>query len=185
VLEFPLPASCSFSLHFLPPCNIFLHLWLFFAIGSIHQEAQAIKFNCSCTSGLLRLQLSSTKFQVQLLAVLQDFSGFNCLLPTFKFNCNCTSSLLRLQLSSTFFSSTVFFRSIYLVINIYLLSLSNSLSIKNLAKFLILKIAILSSKSSKLIATSTFLASISRLFSKLPSLINNFRANFFNIRVQI
>jgi hypothetical protein len=28
---------------------------------------------------LLRLQLSSTNFQVQLLAVLPDFSGFNCL----------------------------------------------------------------------------------------------------------
>jgi hypothetical protein len=45
------PASCPFFLHFLPPCIIFLHLWLFFAIGSIHQEAQAVKFNCSCTSG--------------------------------------------------------------------------------------------------------------------------------------
>jgi hypothetical protein len=40
----------------------------------------------NCTSGLLRLQLSSTNFHVQLLAVLQDFSGFNCLLPTFKCN---------------------------------------------------------------------------------------------------
>jgi hypothetical protein len=164
VLEFPLPASWLLFLHFLPRCNIFLHLWLFFAIGSIHQKAQAVKFNCSCTSGLLRLQLSSTNFQVQLLAVLPDFSGFNCLLPSFKFNCNCTSGLLRLQLSSTFFlisSSTGFFRSFYLVINlfdylvinIYSLSLSNSLSFKNLAKFLI---AILSSKSSNLIATSTF-----------------------------
>jgi hypothetical protein len=103
LLEFPLPSSCIFFLHFLPPCNIFLYLWLFFAIGSIHQETQAVKFNCSCTSGLLRLQLFSTNFQVQLLAVLQDFSGFNCLLPNFKFICNCTSGLLRLQLSSTFF----------------------------------------------------------------------------------
>jgi hypothetical protein len=103
VLEFPLPSSCPFFLHFLPPCIIFLHLWLFFAIGSIHQEAQAVKFNCSCTSGLLRLKLSSTNFQVQLIAVIQDFSGFNCLLRIFKFNCNCTSGLLRLQLSSTFF----------------------------------------------------------------------------------
>jgi hypothetical protein len=115
VIEFPLPSPCSF----LPPCNIFLHLWLFFSSGSIHQEAQAVKFNCSCTSGLLRVQLSSTNFQVQLLAVLPDLSGFNCLLPTFKFNCNCTSGLLRLQLSSTLFflissSTVVFFRSFFL-----------------------------------------------------------------------
>jgi hypothetical protein len=159
VLEFPLPSSCPFFLHFLPPCNIFLHLWLFFVIGSTHQEAQAIKFNCSCTSGLLRLQLYSTNFQVQLLGVLTDYSGFNCLLSTFKFNCNCNSGLLRLQLSSTFFFNfkfNGFFSEFYLIINIYLLNLSNSLSIKNLAKFLIIKIAILSSKSSKLIANSTF-----------------------------
>jgi hypothetical protein len=166
VLEFSLPSSCIFFLHSLPPCNIFLHLWLFLATGSIHQEAQAVKFNCSCTSGLLRLQMSSTNFQVQLLAVLPDFSGFNCLLPTFKFNCNCTSGLLRLQLSSTFvfkfqvqrlyFFGVFIWLSTYLIIIIYLLSLSNSLSIKYLATFLILKIAIFRSKSSKLIATSTF-----------------------------
>jgi hypothetical protein len=28
-----------------------LHLWLFFATGSIHQEAQAVNFNFICTSG--------------------------------------------------------------------------------------------------------------------------------------
>jgi hypothetical protein len=138
VLEFPLPSSCIFFLNFLPPCIIFLHLWLFFVIGSIHQETQAIKFNCSCTSVLLRLQLSSSIFSSSIVTVLPDYSGYNCLLRFF------------------ILSSTVFFRSFYLVINIYLLSLRNSLSIKNLAKFLILKIAILSSKSSKLIATSTF-----------------------------
>jgi hypothetical protein len=135
VLEFPLPSSCLF---FLPPCIIFLHLCLFFAIGSIHQETQAVKFNCSCTSGLLRLQLSSTNFQVQLLAVLPDISGFNCLLPTFKLNCKCTSGLLRLQLSFTFFFQVqrLFFSEFfYLIINNNLLSLSNSLSFKNLAKF--------------------------------------------------
>jgi hypothetical protein len=128
VIEFPLPSSCPFFLHFLPPCIIFLHLWLFFAIGSIHQEAQAVKFNCSCTSGLLRLQLSSTDFQVQLLGVLPDFSGFNCLsrsivtvLPDYSgYNC-----FLRL-----------FFRNFYLVINIYLLILNNSLSIKNIARLI-------------------------------------------------
>jgi hypothetical protein len=45
--------------------------------------------------------------------------------------------------------------------------------------------AILSSKPSKLIATSTFLASISRIFSELPTLINNFRVNFIYIKFQI
>jgi hypothetical protein len=187
VLEFSLPSSCLFFLHFLPPCNIFLHLWLFFAIGSIHQEAQAVKFNCSCTSGLLRLQLSSTNFQVQLLAyfrtsqasivfyqlsssnvtVLPDYSGYNCILPYF-------------QVQRWFF-----FGVFYLIINIYLLSLSNSLSTKYLKKFLIIKIAILSFKSSNLIATSTFLASISRLFSELPTFINNFKPNYFYIKFQI
>jgi hypothetical protein len=124
VLDFPLPSSCIFFLHFLLPCIIFLHLWLFFAIGSIHQEAQAIEFNCSCTSGLLRLQLSSTNFQVQLLAVLPDFSGFNCLLPTFKFNCNCTSGLLRLQLSSTFFLFQVqrVFFGVFIWLSAYLIT---------------------------------------------------------------
>jgi hypothetical protein len=49
-------------------------------------------------------------FQVQLLAVIQGFSGFNCFLPIFKFYCNCTSGILRLQLIFTFFSnSTVYF----------------------------------------------------------------------------
>jgi hypothetical protein len=38
----------------------------------------------SCTSGLFRFQLSSTNYQVQLLPVLPDFSGFNCLLPCFQ-----------------------------------------------------------------------------------------------------
>jgi hypothetical protein len=64
-----------------------------------------------CTLGVLRLQLSSIIFQVHLLAVLPDFSGFDCLLPIFNFNYNCTPGLLRLQLFSTFFSSstTAFF----------------------------------------------------------------------------
>jgi hypothetical protein len=86
VFEFPLPDSCLFFLEFLPPCNIFLNLWLLFAIGSIHQEAQAVKFNCSCTSG---------------------FTDSSCLLSSFKFNCNCTSGLVRLQLSSSIFSSSI------------------------------------------------------------------------------
>jgi hypothetical protein len=115
VLEFPLPSSCPFFLHFLPPCIIFLHLWLFFAIGSIHQEAQAFKFNCSCTSGLLRLKLSSTNFQVKLIAVIQDFSGFNCLLPYFQFNCTCTSKIIRLQLFSTVFFQVLRFFSEFLI----------------------------------------------------------------------
>jgi hypothetical protein len=129
VLEFALPFSCPFFLHFIPFCNIFLHLCLYFAIGNIHQETQAVKFNCictsgftdcscllltsnfnfylyfrtcqasivfsqlsssivSCTSGLLRLQLSSSIFQVQLLSVLPDYSGYNCFLRFFNFNFN-------------------------------------------------------------------------------------------------
>jgi hypothetical protein len=106
-------------------------------------------FNCllpfsssivSCTSGLLRLQLSSSIFSSSIVTLFPNYSGYNCILRFFK-----------LQIQRLFFSE--FFD---LLINIYLLSLSNSLSIKNLAKSLILKIAILSSKSSKLIATSTF-----------------------------
>jgi hypothetical protein len=193
VLEFPLPSSCIFFLHVLPPCNIILHLWLFFAIGSIHQESQAVKFNCSCTSGLLRLQLSSTIFQVQLLAVLPDFSGFNCLLPIFKFNCNCTSGLLRLQLTTTFFKFQVlrmFFRSFYLVINIEILSLSNSLSTKNLANLFSsidlkdsnLKLYVFQINRSFNVLAST---SISRFLSELPPLINNFKSNYFHIKFQI
>jgi hypothetical protein len=134
VIEVPLPSSCLSFLHFFPPCNIFLLLWLFLqlevsirklklsgSIAVVLQASQTAVFFyhlsssiVSCTSGLLRLQFSSTIFQVQLLAVLPDFSGFNCLLPIVKFNCNCTSGLLRLQLSSTSFwisSSTVVFFS--------------------------------------------------------------------------
>jgi hypothetical protein len=81
-----------FEFHFLsllpslPPCNIFLHFWLFFAVGSIHQEAQAVKFNCSCTS---------------------DFTDCSCLLLISSSIVSCTSGLLRLQLSSSIFSSSI------------------------------------------------------------------------------
>jgi hypothetical protein len=191
VLEFPLPSSCSFFLHFFPPCNIFLLLWLFFAIGSIHQEFQAVKFNysctsgfadcscllpsfnsiVSCTSGLLRLQLSSANFQVQMLAVLPDYSGYNCFL-CFSFH------VLRL----------FFLGGFILVINIQILSLSNSISTKYLEIFifdqLILKIAILSSQSSKLTQLQRF-SSVSRLFNELPTLINNFKANYLYIKFQV
>jgi hypothetical protein len=86
VLEFPLPVSCLFSfLHFLPPCNIFLLLWLFFAIGSIHQEAQAVKFNCSCASGFTDcsylLPISSS-----IVSCTSGFTDCSFLLPFFKFN---------------------------------------------------------------------------------------------------
>jgi hypothetical protein len=65
-------------------------------------------------------------FQVKLLALFQDISGFNCLLPFFKFNCNCNSGLLRLQLFSTFlYQVQRGFLEFYLVINIKLFSLSN------------------------------------------------------------
>jgi hypothetical protein len=103
VLEFALGALCPFFLHFLPLCNIFLHLWLFFAIGSIHQEAQAknpiaivlqasqtgvvfYQFSSSivsCTSGLLRIQLSSSIFSSSIVTVLPDYSGYNCFLVLF------------------------------------------------------------------------------------------------------
>jgi hypothetical protein len=87
----------------------------------------------SCTSGLLRLQLTSTNFQVQLLAVLPDFSGFNCHLPYIP--CSIVTVLpdysgyncFLLFLNFTFYG--VFFRTTSKV-----LSLSNSLSIKSLEK---------------------------------------------------
>jgi hypothetical protein len=106
VLEFLLPSSFHFFFYFLPLCIILLRICLFFAIGSIHQEAQAVNFNCSCTSGftdcicllpyfqnsivsctsgLLRLQLSSTKYQVQVIAVLQNYLGYNYFLRFLKF----------------------------------------------------------------------------------------------------
>jgi hypothetical protein len=79
---------------------------MFCAIGSIYQEAQDVKFNCSCTSGskdcsclleilglivgctsgLPRQKISSTIFQVQLLALLPDYSGYNIFLPIIRFN---------------------------------------------------------------------------------------------------
>jgi hypothetical protein len=111
--------------------------------------------------------------------------SFNCLLPIFKFNCylyfRTSQASIVFYGFLSFKFNCCFFRRFYLIINIYLLSLSNSLSIKNLAQFLILKIAILRSKSSKLIETSTFLASIPRLFSKLPTFITNFKANFSDL----
>jgi hypothetical protein len=61
----------------------------------------------------------------------------------------------------------------------------NEESSKVYFQLLILMIAILSFKSSKLIATSMYLASISRFFSELPTLINNFKANFIYIKIQI
>jgi hypothetical protein len=52
---------------------------------------------------------------------------------------------------------------------------------------LILKIAILSSKSSKLIATSTVKLNFKfiRFSSELPTLITNFKANYFYIKFQV
>jgi hypothetical protein len=139
VLEFPLPDSCIFFLHLLPPCNIFLHIWLFFAMGSIHQEAQSIKFNCNCTSDFTDysylLQISSS-----IAIVLQVLTDCICLLPffnfkcylylrtfqasivfyqVFKLNCNRNSGLFRLQLFSKFFCQVQrVFPGFYLVINI-------------------------------------------------------------------
>jgi hypothetical protein len=121
VLEFPLPISSPFT-SFLPasyscifvyslPLEVSIRkLKLSSSIVAVLQASQtAVVFYhlsssiVSCTSGLLRLQLSSANFQVQLLAVLQNFSFYNCLLPIFKFDCNCTSGLLRLQYFSYYF----------------------------------------------------------------------------------
>jgi hypothetical protein len=55
------------------------------------------------TSGLLRLQLSSNYFQLELLALIKEFLKYNSTLPFSKFNYNRTSGLLRLRLFSTFF----------------------------------------------------------------------------------
>jgi hypothetical protein len=105
--------SLCLSFHFLSLLVLF-HSFLqhildslaILAVGIIHQKAQAVKFNCSCTSvftecscillisslidcnsGDLRLQFSSTNFQVQLIAVLPDYSGYNYFLHFFiKFN---------------------------------------------------------------------------------------------------
>jgi hypothetical protein len=124
VLKSLFPSFCLFFLQFLPPCNIFMLLCLFFAIGSIHQEAQVVKFNCSCTSGFISSQASIVFYQsqVQLLAAITDFSGFNCLLPFFKFNYNFISGILRLKLFLWFLNyfqvQRLVFRSFYLVINI-------------------------------------------------------------------
>jgi hypothetical protein len=104
VLEFPLPDSCLFFLHFLLPCNILFLLWLFFAIGSIHLEAQVVKFNCSCTSGFTDCSCTSgfTDFSCP-----SGFTDCSCLLPISSSIVSCTSGLLRLQLSSSIFLSSI------------------------------------------------------------------------------
>jgi hypothetical protein len=78
--HFLLPASSSFT-SFLPASS-------FCIFGSSLPLEVSIR----------KLKLSSS-----IIAVFQDFSDFNCLLPTFKFNYSFTSGLLRLQLISTFF----------------------------------------------------------------------------------
>jgi hypothetical protein len=103
VLECPLPSSCPFFLHFHPPCNIFLHLWLFFAIGGIHQEAQTVKFSCSCTSGFTDCSCLLPTFKFGCLLYFRTSQASIVFFHISKFNCNCTSGLLRLQLFSTFF----------------------------------------------------------------------------------
>jgi hypothetical protein len=105
VLEFPLPASSSFNSF----ASFFLAISFCFFVYSLQSEVSirnlklsssiAVVFQASktelvfyqlsssidsCTSGLLRLQLSSADFQVQLLAVLQEFLGFNGIIPVFQ-----------------------------------------------------------------------------------------------------
>jgi hypothetical protein len=58
--------------------------------GAVKSGVSIRKLNLS-SSIVVVLQASQTavvfyNFQVQLLAVLQNFSGFNCHLPTIKFN---------------------------------------------------------------------------------------------------
>jgi hypothetical protein len=102
VLDFPLPSSCPFFLHLLPPCSIFLHLWLFFAIGNIHQKVQDVKMNRSYTSGLTDcsclLPISNS-----IAICTSGLTDCSCLLPILSSIVSCTSRLLRLQLSSSNF----------------------------------------------------------------------------------
>jgi hypothetical protein len=74
-----------YFLSHLPSLPSSLHYLVFLWI-SIHQEAQAVKFNCSCTSG---------------------FIDCSCLLPISSKIVSCISELLRLQLSSTIFPSSI------------------------------------------------------------------------------
>jgi hypothetical protein len=140
VLEFPLPASSSILCDRKYPSgnsNCQVQLQLCFRLHRLQLSSTNIKFNCNCTSGILRLQLSSTNFQVQLFSVVQDISVYNCLLPFFSTSIVTVlpdysgyDCFLRFQSSSG-----VYFSELYLLINIYLLSLSNSSSTKNLATF--------------------------------------------------
>jgi hypothetical protein len=132
--HFLLPASSSFT-SFLPetsscifgsslPLEVSIRkLKLSISIAVVLQASQtAVVFyqlsssTVSCTSGLLRLHLSSFIVLSSIVTVLPDFSGFNCLLPYFQVQ--FTSGLLRLQLFSTLFFQVqrLFFRSYYYLI---------------------------------------------------------------------
>jgi hypothetical protein len=125
VYESPLPASYS-------PLQ---HLLASSAIGSIYQEAQAIKFNCSCISSftdcsfLLTISISIVSYTSGFLILQLSFTSFSSSIVS------CTSGLLRLQLFSTFFQVQRFFSDFNLFINIQVLNLSTSLSTKELASF--------------------------------------------------
>jgi hypothetical protein len=88
---------------------------------NIHQETQAVKFNCSCTSGFTDFSCLLL-FSSSILSVLQDFSGFNCLLLFFSSSIltvlpdysgyNCFLWFLKFQ------AQRLFFPEFYLLINI-------------------------------------------------------------------
>jgi hypothetical protein len=93
----------SLHFHFLPLLpslpSSFQHLLASLAVicnGKYPSGSSSCQVQLQLYFSLHRLQLSSTIFQVQLLDVLEDFPGYNCLLTFFKFNCKCTSGLLRL-----------------------------------------------------------------------------------------
>jgi hypothetical protein len=83
VLEFPLHFSSSFTFFFLATSYFFFGFFMLFDL-----VIRKLKLPSSIA---VILQASQTavvfyQFQVHLLAVLQVFSGYNCLLPFFKFD---------------------------------------------------------------------------------------------------
>jgi hypothetical protein len=107
VLEFPLPvflpvsssftsflpaSSSCISGYFLPLEVSIRKLKLSSSIVAVLQasQTQVVFYQLSssivsCTSGLLRLQLSTSIFSISIVTILLDYSGYNCLLLFFYF----------------------------------------------------------------------------------------------------